>query len=100
MLSPLLPETEYKLFCQAVQEACRHLSGGDMEAGCRCLQAGLERAREFAAGDEPWAADLARSYEHALEHYGCMEAPQPPAARRPHREAPRRMLSGTRAAGA
>ena len=87
MESQAFSEIEYKLFCRAVEEACRYLAEGDAEAGCRCLRAGLERAQEFAQAGEGWAQDLARSYESALQQFGCLDvAPQPqpvPAPPRP-----------------
>ena len=79
MQPPALPEIEYKLFCRAVEEACRYLGDGDAEAGCLCLRAGLERAQEFAQAGESWARDLARSYESALEQFGCLEVSAKPA---------------------
>lgn len=74
----VLPEIEYRILCRAVMEACRLLAAGDRAAGCRCLQAGLERACEFAAAGEAWAEDLAASYRRALEHYGCLPAVERP----------------------
>jgi hypothetical protein len=79
MQSQTFAEIEYKLFCRAVEEACRYLGDGDAEAGCLCLRAGLERAQEFAQAGEGWARDLVRSYESALQQFGCLELPAKPA---------------------
>lgn len=78
MQTQAFAEIEYKLFCRAIEEACRYLGEGDAEAGCRCLRAGLERAHEFAQSGEGWARDLVRSYEAALQQFGCLEVvPRP-----------------------
>lgn len=67
-----LSNVEYRLLCRAVVEACRLAGSGDPLAGCRCLASGLERASEFAASGERWAADLERSYLVALDEYAAL----------------------------
>lgn len=64
-----LEQAEYRLLCQAVQEACSLHARGDSWAGYRCLADGLERVRSFAGEGDNWAAELARSYLLALEEY-------------------------------
>ncbi len=61
---------EYRLLCRAVQEACRLLGWGEVEAGARCLLTGLARVSQFCAEGEPWARDLCHAYALALAEYG------------------------------
>lgn len=68
-MEPELALIEHRLFCRAVQEACRLMAGGDHGAGYRILLCGYERARSYAASAEPWAEELAASYMTALRTY-------------------------------
>jgi hypothetical protein len=65
-------DTEQRLLSQAVQEANRWLGEGKFSAGYRCLLAGLERAREWEDGGEPWAKDLLASWRAALHEYAAL----------------------------
>lgn len=78
-MSTELARVECKLFCQAIREACWYLGHGSFSAGYRCLHLGLERVCEFV-DEEPWAEDIARSYQAALFYYSRLhpdERPQP-----------------------
>ena len=65
-------EAEYKLLCRAIIDAGVLLADDHPAAGYRCLQEGLDRAKELAALNADWATDLAESYRSALFHYSCL----------------------------
>jgi hypothetical protein len=78
MLGKELQRAEYKLLCQATQDAVRLASAGDVHAGNMCLLAGLCRVCEFAEAGEEWAGDLADDYRRALADYSRLfEGPRP-----------------------
>jgi hypothetical protein len=81
MLGKELQRVEYKLLCQATQDAVRLATAGDVHAGNMCLMAGLCRVCEFAEAGEQWARDLAKDYRQALADYKRLfqDAPAPPA---------------------
>lgn len=64
-----LEVAEYKLLCQAVQDACRELRFGAAESGRACLLAGLARSSEYAEASVPWGDALADEYRRALREY-------------------------------
>ena len=69
MLGDELQQIEYRLLCQATQEAVRLASAGDRHAGNMCLMAGLCRMTEFAEAGEAWARDLAEDYRQAMADF-------------------------------
>jgi len=71
-MPPALQHAEYKLLCQAIQEAAQLLAEGKVALGYQCLNSGLERAVELSEAGETWAVDLAESYRRALFHYACL----------------------------
>jgi hypothetical protein len=69
MLGKELQRVEYKLLCQATQDAVRLATAGDVHAGNACLLAGLCRVTEFAEAGEDWARELAEDYRQALADF-------------------------------
>lgn len=68
-MEPELSLVENRLFCRAVQEACRLMACGDHGAGYRCLLSGYERVKIAAEAGESWAEDLAANYLSAMRTY-------------------------------
>ena len=67
-----LPDIEYRLLCQAINEAGQFLAADDFAAGYKCLLAGVEHARELAGAGEAWAKDLEEAYRTALFQYSLL----------------------------
>jgi hypothetical protein len=74
-VKPELELAEYKLLCQATQDACRELRWGHVETGRRYLLDGLERAAELTEEGEAWADRLADEYRTALREFDQLAAP-------------------------
>lgn len=68
-MEPGLEIAEYKLLCQAVQDACRELRYGAPQSGRECLLSGLARSSDYAESGISWGDALADEYRRALREY-------------------------------
>ena len=65
----MLPRTEIETLHRGIVDAEELAVDQDIEAGYRCLLAGLHRAREAEEDGEPWGVDLVTAWHEACEAY-------------------------------